>query len=188
MTLRICMIMLAILLAPITIKAAVPTWQITPDESTITFTATQNNAPVSGSFKNFSGDIDFDPTQLAASHVRIVVSIDSATSDYKEVSDTLKTADWFDMKLFPQAIFTAHDFTKTGENTYEANGTLTMRDKTLPVVLTFVLEEYSKTKARVKGTTILRRTLFGIGQGEWKKTDEIKDDVQINFTLNAVSK
>jgi|SRR6185312_1198091 len=172
-----------LLLMPLATNAA--TWQIIPKESAINFTATQNGAPVSGQFKSFSGEINFDPTQLATSNVRIVVDINSVMAAYDQVVDTLKTADWFNVKLFPQAIFKSSNFTKTGDNTYQANGTLTIRDKTAPIMLTFVMEEYSKSHARAKGTATLQRTTFGVGQGEWAKTDEIKDEVKINFTLAA---
>ena len=49
---------------PTLTHATTPKWNIIPGDSTISFTATQNNAPVMGQFKDFSGDIAFDPTQL----------------------------------------------------------------------------------------------------------------------------
>lgn len=184
-SIRLLLITLLIVFVPVLGKAAVPTWQIVPNESTLTFTATQNGAPASGNFKHFSGDISFDPAQLADSHVRIVVDLNSVTTSYREVGETLKTADWFNVKLFPQAVFTANHFTKTADNTYKTDGNLTIRDKTVPVTLTFTLADYSKAKAHVKGTTTLKRTAFGVGQGDWAKTDTVKDDVQINFNLIA---
>lgn len=165
---------------------AAPTmWKIIPDGSSIKFTATQNGAPVSGDFKTFSGEINFDPDQLDKSNVQITIDIASVSAAYKEVTDTLKTADWFDVTAFPKAVFKADHFTKTDNNTYQATGTLTIRDKTQPVVLTFTLPEYSKTKALAKGETTLKRSTFGVGKGEWAKTDEIKDEVKVEFVLAA---
>lgn len=168
--------------------AELPAWQIVPAESSITFTATQNNAPVSGKFKTFTGDIHFDPTQLGASQVSITVDIASVSTSYAEVQDALKTPAWFNVKVFPQAVFKANSFTKTGDKTYEAKGTLTIRDKTQPVVLTFSLDDYSATNANVKGSTTLKRTQFGVGQGEWAATDGVKDDVKVDFVLKTVKK
>lgn len=182
---RLMFVLLTILFIPSVAIATAPKWNIVQSDSTLTFTATQNNAPVTGSFKNFSGIIFFDPSQLKDSNVRIVVEIGSISTSYGEVADTLKTPDWFNATAFPQAIFKAHSFTKTGNNTYQADGTLTIRDKTLPVKLTFSLEEYSDTHARAKGTTTIKRTLFGLGKGEWAKTSDIKDDVQVSFELIA---
>lgn len=168
-----------------TISAA-PAWKIVPEQSAIKFTAIQNDAPVSGEFKTFAGEINFDPADLQTSHVRIIVNLNSVTTSYQQVADTLKTAEWFNVKDFPQAIFTAKHFNKPSNNNYQATGTLTLRNTTLPVVLDFVLDEYSKTKAHAKGSVTLKRTAFGVGQGEWIKTDQIKDDVKVEFTLTAI--
>lgn len=176
------------LLLPMIGMAEAPAWQIVPDKSSITFTATQNNSPVSGQFKSFIGEINLDPEKLSDSHVNIVVDIGSVTTSYEEIANTLKTTDWFDVKLFPQAIFKANNFAKVSENAYQAHGTLTIRDKTLPIVLNFTLEEYSKTNARAKGSVILKRTAFGIGKGEWANTDDVKDDVQVNFVITVIRK
>lgn len=181
--LRALICMLLTVLMPVLVKAEVPQWQILPNESHLSFTAIQNDAPVSGKFKTFTGEICFDPEQLNASHVRIVVDIASVATPYSDLTTTLLTPDWFNVKIFPQAIFTANSFTKISEKQYQAKGSLTIRDKTLPVTLTFSFTEYSKTKALVKGSTTLKRTLFGIGQGEWTSTDEVKDDVQVNFVI-----
>lgn len=185
---RLCKIILTFLLSLIVISAtaALPAWRIVPADSSIRFTATQNNAPVTGQFKSFSGDVYFDPDQLNVSSVRVTVDMNSIDSAYKEMSDTLKMADWFNVKLFPQAVFVAHKFIKTGDKTYQAQGNLTLRDKTLPVTLDFTVEEYSANKLRVKGATTLKRTAFGVGQGDWVKTDAVKDEVQVDFVLGAV--
>jgi len=170
---------------PVLAFAAIPTWKVIPDQSSIKFTATQNNAPVSGTFKTFSADIHFDPEQLNGSSVKVTVDMDSMVTAYADVAATLKTPEWFDVKQFPHAVFQATQFKKIGEKTYQAEGTLTIRDKTLPVVLPFTLESFSKTSATVIGNMILKRTQFNVGSGEWAKTTEIKDDVKVEFKVVA---
>lgn len=181
----ICIYFLFTLLLTTTTSAA-PALKIVPEQSTIKFTAIQNDAPVSGEFKIFTGEINFDPADLQTSHVRIIVDLNSVTTSYQQVADTLKTAEWFNVKDFPQAIFTANQFNKISNNNYQTIGTLTLRNKSLPVTLDFVLDEYSKTKASVKGSVTLKRTAFGVGQGEWAKTDQIRDDVKVEFILAAI--
>lgn len=176
------------LLLPLVAFADIPSWKIVPTESSLTFTATQNDAPVTGTFTNFSGDINFDPDQLDKSSVKIVVNVSSISDPYNELSDTLKSADWFNTQVFPQAIFQSTKFIKTGDKTYQANGTLTIRDKTQPIVLNFMQQEYTRTKAKIIGSTTIKRTAFSVGQGEWSDTKAVKDDVQINFTISAVKK
>jgi polyisoprenoid-binding protein YceI len=181
-------LILWILCVALPVYAAVPAWQIIPEKSTITFTGTQNNAPVLGSFKKFAGIIYFDPTKLNESHVQITIDTASISTAYGEIADTLKTTDWFNVKVFPQAIFKSNQFIKLAEQSYQAKGMLTIRDKTQPVTLTFDLLEYTKTSAHVTGSITIKRIAFGVGQGEWSKTDEVKDDVNIKFDLFATTK
>ena len=163
-------------------------WQIVPVESSLSFTGTQNGAPVSGHFQSFSGKINFDPNQLDKSNVQIFIDMGSIFTPYGQVADTLKTSDWFNIKAFPQAIFKATQFTKLTDNNYQANGTLTLRDKTLPLTIIFTLQEYTNKKAKVQGSTSLHRTLFGIGQGDWANTMIVKDKVDIQFSILATKK
>ena len=181
-------ITLIFLILPLVAFADVPSWKIIPNESSLTFTATQNDAPVTGTFTNFSGEINFDPAQLDKSNVKIIVNVGSISDAYYQLADTLKTADWFNTKLFPQAVFQSTGFTKTGDKTYQAKGSLTIRNKTQPIVLNFTQQEYSPTKAKITGSTTIKRTAFGVGQGEWSDTKTVKDDVQINFTISAINK
>lgn len=171
---------------PMSVYASVSQWKIIPNESSITFTGTQNNAPASGSFKKFTGEIAFDPNQLSKSTVHIVIDMSSLTSSYSTFTDTLQSADWFDIKKYPQAIYEATHFTKTGNNTYQANGNLTIRDKTLPITLTFNAEPLSNTKVRAKGSVMIKRLDYGVGQGQWADTSLVKNEVQVNFTITAM--
>lgn len=162
-------------------------WQIVPEKSSLQFTATQNNSPVKGQFKKFSGKIHFDPKELNTSSVDIIINISSISASYQELVETLKTPDWFDIKLFPNAEFKASQFKKIDEKTYQAVGNLTIRDKTIPITLMFTLDEYTPTQAHVTGNTTLKRNAFGLGRGDWSKTDDVKDDVVVNFELSAIS-
>lgn len=180
------LVLLVLSLFPLFAYATV--WKIVPVESSLTFTAIQNNAPVSGKFSIFSGDIDFDPAKLDKSSVNIVVNMASVLTSYAEVGDALKSDVWFDVKLFPQAVFKASRFIKTKENTYEAQGNLTIRDKTIPVTLLFTIKDYSAKHAKVEGATVLKRRDFGVGSGEWESTDTVKDDVDVKFVINAIPK
>jgi polyisoprenoid-binding protein YceI len=170
---------------PLLSFAAVPIWQIIPEESSLTFTATQNNAPVSGNFKKFNGTIHFDPAQLKMSSVEITVDMNSLSTSYQDLTSTLDTSDWLNVKIFPEAHFKATDFTQLSQNTYEANGTLTIRDKSMPVKLQFSAQDLGNDKVQVKGSTLLKRSNFGVGQGEWASTEEIKDPVKVEFVITA---
>jgi len=161
-------------------------WQIIPAESQLTFEGTQNNAPVKGEFKQFNGEIMVDPDDYKKSTIAITVDINSVSASYADLVTTLVAPEWFDAKAFPKAEFKAADFEKTGENTYKAHGTLTLRGKTVLVDLLFSTEQPSADKGIITGTTTIKRTAFGVGQGDWASTDEIKDNVTVNFKVSAI--
>ncbi len=167
-------------LLSLNLHAAIKSWQIVPSESSLVFIATQNNAPVKGSFKSYTGDIQFDKADLAASKVRLSVDIGSVSTSYQPVADTLKTEDWFNVKAFPQALFESKSI-KQIKDGYQAQGMLSIRDKSAPLTIDFSLKEGSPEKIKVKGEATISRTQFGIGQGEWAATDEVKDKVKIDF-------
>ncbi|RAP35714.1 polyisoprenoid-binding protein [Legionella quinlivanii] len=179
---------LCLAMIPLSVKAAPPSWEIVPAESQLIFTATQNGAPVSGEFKHFSGTILVDPADLKNSSIDIIVDISSISASYAELKATLITPDWFNAKLFPKAEFKSTQIEKTGENAYQAKGMLTIRDKTQPVVLSFTGEQPNPDKGVVNGSTGIKRIAFGVGQGEWSSTDEVKDEVTINFKVTAIKK
>lgn len=171
-----------------TVWAKSPQWEIISAESELSFTATQNGAPVKGSFKAFKGEIFVDPANYKESSIHIVVDMNSLSASYADLVATLNTSDWFNIKMFPNAEFKSTEFNKIGEKTYEAIGTLTIKNKTVPVTLTFTAEESPKDHALVDGSTTLKRTAFGVGAGEWASTDEIKDDVLVHFKVVATRK
>lgn len=183
-----CLLTALLLALPFVAKSAVPEWQIIPEQSTLTFTGTQNEAPVSGQFKTFGGEIFVDPDNYQASKIHIIVDMNSVSASYADLKETLVTADWFDVKMFPKAEYVASEFKKTGDNQYQAIGTLTIRNKTAPVTLTFTTSQPSRDMGVVEGTTIINRSTFGVGQGDWASTDEIKDPVKVTFKVVAKKK
>ena len=165
--------------------AAVPTWKMLPAQSHIQFTGIQNDSPVSGEFKKFTADIRFDPNQLGESHVKVMIDMNSIYASYAEIVSTLKTTAWFDAINFPTAVFESTEFSKISNNTYSVKGNLTIRDKTAPVTLTFNGSASTGNIAQVMGSTEVKRSVYGVGSGEWADTSLVKDNVKINFVIAA---
>lgn len=183
---RIVTLFLCAVLASNIARAETPVarWVVMPEASEIRFTATQNHAPVQGKFKHFEADIHFDAEQLNQSSIKAEVDITSVDSDYEEVSENLKEKEWFAADVFPKAIFETSAIRHIEGNRYEADGTLTLRDTSLPAILAFTLD-IADNIATVVGKTSLKRTQFGIGQGEWKDTSVVEDDVAVEIRLKA---
>ncbi len=163
---------------------AADAWTVTPDDGGIEFTGTQLGATFEGEFESFNADIVFSPDDLAGSKVVVVIDIASADSGNPDRDSQIKTADWFDVAQWPTARFETKSFREIGPNQYEAVADLTIRDVTREVVLPFRLE-IDGNEADAEGTVVIKRTDFGVGQGEWSDTSQVGDEVTIRIDLDA---
>ena len=166
-------------------------WQIVEEESSISFTATQYGQDFSGGFPDFRGDIYFDVQKLEQSRVNIVIDIASIKTGSGDRDEQAVSADWFDAKTYPQAIYTAEIFEKTGDSAYLAKGYLELRGTRLPVDLPFDLliseDGGGKKTASMNTHLTLNRLEFGVGQGSWASTDAIGGDIKVEIKLSAIA-
>jgi polyisoprenoid-binding protein YceI len=176
-----------LLFAPVAF-ADVPSYQIVKDKSSVKFFAIQNNAPLAGSFTDFTADIRFDPDNLEKSSITAEVAIASVASDHDQVVDTLKLPDWLSEKAFPKATFKSKSIARTpNSNNYVAEGELSLRGVTKPATLNYQLDMIGE-RAVAKGFITLLRKDFGVGQGEWSKEDVIKNEVRVELRIVADKK
>lgn len=176
------MIGAAALLCAVGLVVAATQWMMQPKESKLSFVGTQAGAEFEGTFKKFTADIKFDPKDLATSRFDVKIDVASVDTQDGERDDTMKTADLFDVKRFPAARYVADKFTAAGGDKYNATGKLTIRDITRDVPIEFTFED-KDGGAWLKGTAKLKRLDFGVGQGEWKDTSTVANDVKIRFAL-----
>jgi polyisoprenoid-binding protein YceI len=160
-------------------------WKIMPQKSKIEFRAHHQDSFINGSFKRFRGKINFDPNQLQKSQVKIDIDTGSVEISFDEATNTVKSTKWLAVSTFPTATFTAGKFTSFGGKKFRADGQLTIKGNTVPLSIDFVFEEYSKIYARAVGTALIKRSLFEIGDKDPKKANDIKDEVDVIFTINA---
>ncbi len=159
-------------------------FKIVPQQSRITFEATQAGAPVNGEFKLFSSDIYFSPNALAQSRATATIEMTSFAVDDEDARSILKDNNWFNITTFPQGLFESTSFKFLGGKQYEVFGNLTIKGHMEPISLTFILNEFSKDSASITGETILKRNSFNIGD---KDTGSVKDDVKVSIIINAVA-
>lgn len=172
----------ALVLAAAGLALAATQWQMQPKESTLTFVAAQAGAPFEGKFEKFTADIAFDPQDLASSRFDVKIDLASVNSRDGERDDTIRSADLFDVKRWPTGHYVADKFTAKGGGKFTATGKLTLRDVTREVPIEFTFENQNGS-AWLKGTAALERLDFGVGQGEWKDTTTVANEVKIRFAL-----
>ena len=170
------------LLVGASLAYATTQWSMQPKESTLTFVGKQAGAEFEGSFQKFTADIKFDPKDLAASRFDVEIDTTSVNTRDAERDDTLKGPDLFNVKKWPKSHYVAEKFTDKGGGKYAAAGKLTLRDATRDVPIEFTFEQRDGG-AWLKGAAALKRLDFGVGQGDWKDTETVANDVRIRFAL-----
>jgi polyisoprenoid-binding protein YceI len=164
--------------------AAPSVWTVDPGASRLAFQGAVNGTPFTGVFRRWNAQIAFDPKALAASSVAVSVDLASAASGDADRDQTMPTADWFWVAKFARASFVSHAFRDLGGGRYVATGDLTLRGATRPISLPFTLA-IAGDKAVMKGSAVIDRTAFGVGQGQWKSGDVVATKVTVNVDLTA---
>jgi polyisoprenoid-binding protein YceI len=160
-----------------------------PAKSTLEYQFVQAGAQNKGKFKKFAVTLDFSPDNPAAGKLDVVVEMASLDTGDKERDDTLKSADLFSTDKFQQAHFTSTQITKTATG-YDAAGKLTLRGVTRDIHVPFsfrTASEQGQSAGYLLGKTSLKRLDFGVGQGDWKSTEWVGNDVSVSYSLRLVA-
>jgi polyisoprenoid-binding protein YceI len=161
-------------------------WQIIDNKSKVEFVATQNGSKVNGSFKKFTGKINFDPNLLEKNSVEIEVDTSSIEISFLEAVETAKSVGWLATETYPKAIFKSTNFiAMPGKNNFSAKGNLQLKGRNVPIVLDFNLKTIDKHYAYAIGKVVLKRSDFNIGDKNINKSNGVLDEVLVNFEIQA---
>ena len=160
-------------------------YALDPAKSSLEFTFLQAGAKNTGRFPRFAVTLDSPGADPAGGRLEVTVEVAALDTGDKDRDDTLRSDELFAVKKFPQAHFLATQIVKTAAG-YEADGALTIRGVTRDAKVPFTFREATEGGAAVgylAGKTLVRRLDFGVGQGEWKSTDQAGNDVTVSFAL-----
>ena len=171
-----------------TALAANRAWaQIDAAKSTVTATAKQIGVPMEGKFRKFDATLDFDPAKLATSSAKVEIDVSSFEIGDAETTKEVKGRDWFDAAKYPKAVFQSTSIKAGAAGKYEVAGKLTIKGKTVDVTVPATYRQDGAAQV-FDGVLPIKRTTFNIGDGEWKDTSVVADDVQIKFHLVTPAK
>jgi polyisoprenoid-binding protein YceI len=168
---------------------AVTHYVLDPAKSSLEFTFVQAGAQNKGHFARFQVSFDFAAENLAAGRLDVTVDVKSLDTGDQERDDTLRGDDLLAVAKFPQAHFAASQIVKTAAG-YEAVGKLTIRGVTREARVPFTFRTATENGAAVgymSGKTTVRRLDFGVGQGDWKATDQVGNDVVVSYALRLTA-
>jgi len=173
--------------------AAVETYVIDPVHSSVAFNIRHLVSKVPGSFTKFSGTILVDRDDLEKSSVTATIETPSVTTANEKRDNHLRSPDFFDAVKFGTIEFKSTSWKKTGENTFDVAGDLTIHGVTKPVVLKTTLLGFGpgmQPGVEVSGweasTTINRRD-FGVN-GPAMLGKVVGDEVAITIAIESDSK
>ena len=162
--------------------AAPATAKLVPAQSDIAFTFRQMGVPVDGHFKKFDAQVAFDPKNPAAGKVSLSIELGSATLGDAATDAELVKPEWFNVKKIPTATFQSTAIMALGGGKFEATGKLTIKGQVKDVVVPVALAQAGGTTTAT-GAFAIKRLDFNIGEGEWKDTSMVANDVQVKFKL-----
>ncbi|WP_019988690.1 YceI family protein [Rudanella lutea] len=172
---------------------ATTTWVIDPSHSEVQFKVKHLMvSTVTGSFGQYDGKIETTGDDFENANVSFSAEIDSISTGNEQRDGHLKSADFFDAAGFPQLTFVSTSMKKTGDDTYELHGDLTMRGVTKPVTLKAeyggqMVDFYGQTKAGFELAGVVKRKEFGLS---WDAVTEaggvvVSDDVRLVLNIQV---
>jgi polyisoprenoid-binding protein YceI len=149
---------------------------------------------VRGRFTEFAGTVLFDqehPEQSSASLTIDAASVDTGTPD----RDThLRSDDFFAVHTHPTLTFTSSRVVKTGDDTYDVVGSLTIRgvakEATLPVTyLGTATDPWGNARAGFEAGLTLNRKDFGLTWNAALETGGflVGDEVRVSLSIQAIA-
>lgn len=151
-------------------------------QSEITFTSKQMGVPVDGRFRKFEAQIAFDPKNPGGARIALTIDLASASVGTAETEAELAKPDWFNTKKFPQATFQSTAVSAAGAGRFNVAGRFSIkasnRDLVVPITMT---QAAGQTTA--SGKFQIKRLDFKIGDGDWKDTSIVADQVEVSFKI-----
>lgn len=163
------------------IGATVQAAPIDSSKSTVTSTGKQLGVAVTGSFKKISGDVSFNPAQLAKSSAKVDIEVASYDMGMLEYNKNLLMPEWFDAAKYPKATFRSTSIKGSG-NQFIVTGQFALKGRAKQVSFPVTFKTVGATQV-FDGTLVVKRTAFGVGSGDWADTSVVADDVAIKFHM-----
>ena len=175
----------ALLLATLAMPATARVWRVDRSASSITFAATCQGRPCTGSFGRFVADIAYDPAVPAGARFDIRVDVGSlAMPDPAHTAAVLGPA-LLDAARFPRAYLATTRFLRAAGGRTTAAAELKLHGAIRPVALTVHFQPIGAGAATLDVATRLRLRDFGIGGGASDSASGDDVEVRAHLVLHA---
>ncbi len=132
-----------------------------------------------GQFRHFSGELWLDEQNPEKSRLQVTIEIPSLEVASDQLQKELMSKAFFDAARYPTATFVSEKVIRTGPQTAQVQGKLTIRGITRPATLEVVLNkigDHPIRKVKAAGfdaRAVIRRSEFGMGAYVPMVSDEV---------------
>lgn len=147
---------------------------------------------VRGEFRDFSGIIYYDASDITKTAAEITIQTASIFTDNTKRDKHLKSADFFDVEKYPTITFKSKRVEQRDDG-YIMIGDLTIRGVTKEVEIPFrvngtIVDNWGNTRLGMEGALTINRMDYGVS---WSKTLDsgglvVSNEVEIKINIEAI--
>src|SRR6266536_3513883 len=169
--------------------SAAESYKFDPSGSAIGFSVHQFLGTTLGKFTSFNGRIEVDREHPGNSSVTAQIEVRSIDTRIKKRDDHLRSAEFFNVEKFPRMTFKSRNVKRTGPQSGDILGDLTMHGVTKPITLHVKLltplNETNRTRWAVTTEPITRRDFNLMFAPAAESVSGISQTVAINIEIEA---
>ncbi len=144
--------------------AQVPTYEVTPTESSIKF-GVDSSVSIKGIFEKWNASIKFSSRDVRDAVLDIEIEAGSVNTGSHMKDNKLKGKDFFNVKESPLITFKSTKIVQTGPNTFDIEGNFTIRGVTKTEKLTLTSDSKGTPTGSLDGTMAFDRKDYGMTSG-----------------------
>jgi len=148
---------------------------------------------VEGRFKDFTGTVRYDATDVTKSSVEFSAKVESIDTGIEPRNAHLKTADFFDVEKYPSMTFKSTRVERKSKDSYVLYGDLTLKGVTKQVSLPFTItgavnDPWGNTRFGIEAHTKINRRDYGLTYGNALQSGgfDVGNEVSIDLNLEAM--
>jgi len=156
--------MTAFFVSPRIACAQVPTYDVTPEESSIKF-GVDSSVSIKGNFEKWNASIKFSSRDVRTAVLDIEIQADSVSTGSHIKDNKLKGKDFFNVKESPTITFKSTKIVQTGPSTFDIEGNFTIRGVTKTEKLTLTSDSKGTPSGSLDGIMAFDRKDYGMTSG-----------------------
>ncbi|MEM6708270.1 MAG: YceI family protein [Pseudomonadota bacterium] len=139
-------------------------------------------------FDAFDVSLTADASKPEASNIAVTIDAKSINSRVAKFDEHLNADDFFDTAKYPEITFNSTAITRTGKDTFDITGDLTIKDTTKPVTLAATINKAANHPMRkvptigVNAEGKLMRSEWGLG----KYAPAVGDEITLMVTAELI--